>query len=296
MFTGVMPALLTPFTPDDRVDTNALVKLVTFLLDGGVHGFYVCGATGEGITMTEEERQLVAQTVVKTVGGRVPVIIHVGSPSTLACQRLARHAESVGASAVASVPPFFYPVGNQGVEEHYRQIAAATKLPLYVYNLPGATGVNVGADIIRRLFADGVIAGVKYTSPDLLGFRDIIEGCGSKINLFCGPDEMLLPFLVMGAHGGIGSTYNPMPRIYARLFKAWQAGDLKTAQELQYFIDRYILALFKYGVMPSVKATMGFLGVEVGECRRPFLPMPADKKAALRRDLEAIDFFKVAGR
>jgi N-acetylneuraminate lyase len=291
-----MPALLTPFTPDDRVDTNALVKLVTFLLDGGVHGFYVCGATGEGITMTEEERQLVAQTVVKTVGGRVPVIIHVGSPSTLACQRLARHAESVGASAVASVPPFFYPVGNQGVEEHYRQIAAATKLPLYVYNLPGATGVNVGADIIRRLFADGVIAGVKYTSPDLLGFRDIIEGCGSKINLFCGPDEMLLPFLVMGAHGGIGSTYNPMPRIYARLFKAWQAGDLKTAQELQYFIDRYILALFKYGVMPSVKATMGFLGVEVGECRRPFLPMPADKKAALRRDLEAIDFFKVAGR
>lgn len=294
MFTGIIPALITPFTPDDRVDVTALARLLTYLMDNGVHGFYVCGATGEGITQTEEERRLTAETAVKVVKDRVPAIIHVGAPSTLESIRLAKHAESIGASAVASVPPFFYPVGNQGVEEHYRMIGAATKLPLYVYNLPGATGVNVSADIIGRLFKDGVIAGVKYTSPDLLGFRDIIERCQGKINVICGPDEMFLPFLTMGAQGGIGSTYNCLPRVYVRLFDAWQKGDITSAQELQYFINRYILVIFTYGVLASVKATMGFLGVPVGVPRRPFVPLSDDKLAALRRDLDAIDFFTIA--
>jgi len=291
LFTGVFPALLTPFTADDRVDVRALEKLIAYVLDGGVHGLYVTGSTGEGISMTEEERRLVAEVSVKTVAGKVPVIVHVGATATGACQRLASHAEKI-AAAVASVPPFYYAVGNQGVEDHYRLIGSASKLPLYVYNLPGATGVNVGADLIRRLFNDGVIHGLKFTSPDLLAFRDIIEACNGKLNVLSGPDEMLLPFLSMGSQGGIGSTYNPMPRVYANLFAAWQAGNIKRAQELQYFIDRYVLVLFRYGVMAGVKATMGFLGVPVGEPRRPFVPLTAEQKTNLRRDLEALNFFE----
>jgi len=293
LFTGVFPALLTPFTADDHVDTKALEKLIEYVLEGGVHGLYITGSTGEGVSMTEEERKLVAEVTVKTVAGRVPVIVHVGATATAACQRLAAHAEKIGADAVSSVPPFYYQVGPQAVEEHYRLIASATKLPLYIYNIPQLTGVNVGAAMIQRLFNDGVIKGLKFTSTDMLAFREIIEVTGGKLNIFSGPDELILPFLVMGSHGGIGSTYNPMPRVYARLYAAWKAGDLKKAQELQYFIDRYVLVLFKYGVMAAVKATMGFLGVPVGEPRRPFVPLTAEQKNSLRRDLEAMNFFEL---
>ncbi len=106
LFTGVIPALLTPFTADDHVDVPALEKLIKYVLDGGVNGLYVTGSTGEGISMTEEERRLVAEVSVKTVAGKVPVIVHVGATATGACQRLASHAGTIGAAAVASVPPY----------------------------------------------------------------------------------------------------------------------------------------------------------------------------------------------
>ena len=294
MFTGIIPALFTPFTADDRVDTVALEKLIRFLVDGGVNGLYVTGRTGEGLSMTEDERRLVAEIAVKTVAGRIPVIVHVGAPATNMCQRLARHAEKIGADAVASIPPFYYPVGNGAIEQHYRLIAAATKLPLYIYNIPGATGVNVRTDLIGTLFHDGVIKGLKYTATDLFVFREIIDACDGKLNVLSGPDEMMLPFLVMGSHGAIGTTLNNLPRLYVRLFAAWQKGDLRTAQELQYFIDRYVSVLFRYGVLAAAKAAMGFLGVPVGEPRGPFVPLTAEQKAQLRKDLEAIHFFEMA--
>jgi len=293
LFTGVFPALLTPFTVDDCIDTAAAERLIRYVLDGGVHGLYICGSSGEGISLTEEERRLMAEVVVKTVAGQVPVIVHVGATATGVCQRLAAHAEKIGASGVSSIPPFYYAVGAQGVEEHFRLVASASNLPFYIYNLPGATGVNVGVDLIRRLFDDGVIAGLKFTATDCFAFRQIIEACNGKLNIFSGPDEMILPFLTMGSHGGIGTTYNPMPRVYARLYAAWVAGDLKKAQELQYFIDRYVSVLLRYGVMPGVKATMGFLGVPVGQCRRPFVPLTSDQVKNLRQDLDAMNFFDV---
>jgi N-acetylneuraminate lyase len=292
LFSGVLPALLTPFSADDHVDVAALEKLIKYVLDGGVNGLYITGSTGEGFSMTEEERQLVAEVTVKTVAHQVPVIVQVGAIATNVCQRLAAHAEKIGADAVSSVPPFYYPVGPQGVEEHYRLIAQASKLPLYIYNIPGATGVTIGADLVRRLVNDGVVQGLKFTDTNQLGFRDIIEACKGKLNIFSGPDEMLLSFLTMGGHGGIGSTYNPMPRLYASLWANWKAGNLKRAQELQFFIDRYVLVLLRYGVMAGVKATMGFLGVPVGQPRRPFVPITEEQRANLRKDLEEINFFE----
>ena len=294
MFTGVLPALFTPFTGDDHVDIPALEKLIGYVLDRGVHGLYLLGSTGEGISMTEEERRLVAEVSVKTVAHQVPVIVHVGATATGACQRLAQHAEQIGADAVASVPPFYYSVGVQGVEDHYRLIASASRLPLYIYNIPGATGVNVGADMAHKLFTEGMIAGMKFTAPDTFAFRNIIEACGPTFNIISGPDEMLLSFLVMGGHGGIGTTYNALPRVYAALYAAWQAGNIKRAQELQWFIDRYVVVLIRHGVMAGCKATMEFLGSPVGQPRRPFVPLTAEQKTKLRADLEAISLFEWA--
>jgi N-acetylneuraminate lyase len=295
MYSGVFPALLTPLTADDEIDTDALGNLIDFLLGQQVDGLYICGSTGEGILLTEAERRLVAETTVRHVAGRVPIIVHVGAPGTPTAERLARHAREVGADAVASVPPFYFAVGREGIEEHYRRIARAAELPVYIYNIPAATNVDVGADVVRTLFDEGVIHGLKFTSLDQLSFREILEACGGRLNAFSGPDQMLLPFLVMGAHGGIGTTYNFMPNLYVELFQAWRAGDIKRAQELQFQADRIMLIMkrYRYGIIPAAKVAMRLLGVECGGPRAPLLPFtPADQEK-LKAELEEAGFFSM---
>ena len=286
MFSGVIPALLTPFSDQDLVDTGTLRDLVEFLLDRGVDGFYVCGSTGEGLLMTEEERCTVVDTVINQVRRRVPVIVHVGAPATSVSQRLARHAREAGADAVASIPPIYYAVGRVEIETHYRRIAEACGLPLYLYNIPNATQVSLEGRLICDLVQGGIAQGLKYTSYDQLSFRQVIEICGEAVNVLAGPDEMFLPFLVMGAHGGIGTTYNLMPELFVDLYAAWAARDLHRAQQLQYQIDRIILVLGKFGVIPAVKAALRLRGIDCGAPRAPLLPLPPEAIDQLACELE----------
>jgi N-acetylneuraminate lyase len=289
LFSGVIPALLTPFSDLDSVDTSALCDLTEFLLSCGMDGVYLCGSTGEGLLMTEQERCLVAETVIQQVRRRVPVIVHVGAPATSVSERLARHASQAGADAVASVPPFYYAVGRGEIEAHYRRISQAAGIPLYLYNIPSATQVSLDACLICDLVREGVACGLKYTSYDQLNFREIVESCGDAINLFAGPDEMLLPFLLMGAHGGIGTTYNLMPEIFADLYAGWAAGDLHRAQRAQYQIDRGILVIRKFGVVPAVKAAMRLRGIDCGSPRAPLLPLNAEQMERLAFELGLLD-------
>ncbi|MBN1316039.1 MAG: 4-hydroxy-tetrahydrodipicolinate synthase [Anaerolineales bacterium] len=290
MLSGIIPALLTPFTPDDQVDVAAIRELVEYLLSHGVDGFYLCGSTGEGPLLSEKERQLVAETAIDQVGDRAPIIVHVGSIATNTAVNLAQHARETGAFAVASVPPFYYSVGREGIEEHYRHISQAAKIPLYVYNIPATTNINVSAETISNLAKEGVFQGLKYTSYDQLGFREIIEKCGPDFNVFAGPDEMLLPFLVMGAHGGIGTTYNCMPDLFVELFKSWQANDLNKAQSIQYQIDRIILALVEFGIIPSVKIMMKARGIGCGRPRLPLVGLKPDQEERLFAKLSEVGF------
>ncbi|MFN2241434.1 MAG: dihydrodipicolinate synthase family protein [Anaerolineae bacterium] len=286
MFSGVIPALLTPLSDRDLVDTGTLRDLVEFLLSRGVDGFYACGSTGEGLLMTERERCQVVDTVIDQVRGRVPVIVHVGAPATSVSERLARHAREAGADAVASIPPIYYAVGRVEIETHYRRIAEASGLPLYLYNIPNATQVNLEGRLICDLVKGGIARGLKYTSYDLLNFREVIEFCGSTINVLAGPDEMLLPFLVMGAHGGIGTTYNLVPELFVDLYAAWTAGDLEKAQQIQYQIDRIILVIRKFAVIPAVKAALHLRGIDCGGPRAPLLPLSPQAMEQLAGELE----------
>jgi N-acetylneuraminate lyase len=269
----VIPALLTPFTDQGNINTAALFELVEFLMDRSVNGFYLCGSTGEGLLLTEEERCSLVEAVTSQVRGRVPVIVHVGSLATGVSERLAAHAREAGADAVASVPPFYYAVGRAEIETHYRRIAAAAGIPLYLYNIPVATQVNLEATLVRDLVADGVARGLKYTSYDPLTFREIVELCGDTINLLAGPDEMLLPFLLMGADGGIGTTYNLVPKLFVDLYAAWKDGNVTQAQQLQFQINRIILVLTRYGVIAGAKAALRLRGIDCGGTRAPLLPL-----------------------
>jgi N-acetylneuraminate lyase len=276
------------------VDTVVLCELIDFLLDHDVDGFYVCGNTGEGMLLTEAERRLIAETTIKQVRDRVPVVVHVGTLATATAVRLARHARQAGAYGIASVPPFYVPVTPAGIEEHYRKLAAVAAIPLYLYYIPGATHVTVSPALIAGMLKEELIAGIKFTSYDQLGFREIIELCGPELNVLSGPDEMLLPFLVMGAHGGIGTTYNCMPRLYVELNAAWLSGDMKRARELQYQANRVIVTLRDYGVITALKSTMRLIGIDPGNPRAPLLPLTPQQDAELEEGLKAVGFFDSA--
>jgi N-acetylneuraminate lyase len=205
--------MLTPFDGEGNVNTAVIRDMLEFHLAEGASGFYVCGSTGEGLLQSEAERRLVTETVIDQVKGRVPVVVHVGAIATKAACALAAHAEKAGADGISSIPPIYFRVGAEGVKQYYAQIAAASNLPFYVYNIPGATGINVGVDMMQDLLAAiPTMRGMKYTAYNFFEMRRIIELDGGCLNVVSGPDEMMIAAQAMGADGAIGSTYNvPVP-------------------------------------------------------------------------------------
>lgn len=296
LYTGIIPALITPFTDDNKVNGQMLSQMVEYFISLGVSGFYVCGSTGEGILLSEEERKTVATVVVDETNGRVPVIVHVGAPASYMAENLATHAAKIGADAIASIPPLYYAYGKREIETYYRRIKKASNLPLFFYNIPSLINVNLDASLALSLFKEGSIQGMKYTHHDMLTFRGIIEACGDGLNVFSGPDEMLLNFLVMGSDGGIGTTYNCMPKVYVDLYNAWKNNDLGLAQELQFLANRVISIIAKFNVIPAVKAVMQMKGLDCGAPREPFLPLSDSDKEKLKSDLDAIGFFEENSR
>lgn len=294
--TGITPALLTPFDEEGNVNTTAIRDLVEFQLAGGVSGFYVCGSTGEGLLLSEAERRLVAETTIDQVKGRVPVVVHVGTITTRSACDLAAHADEAGADAISSIPPFYFRVGMEGIKQHYAQIAAASNLPMYVYNIPGATGINVGVDMMGALVeAIPTLRGIKYTSYDFFEMHKIVELDGGRLNVISGPDELMIAAQAMGAHGAIGSTYNLLPRLFVQAYETFNAGDVVTARELQARGCRVINIFLQFSGLPGLKEMMQLIGFDCGTARRPNLPLTDEQKGQLREMLEEVDFFEFAG-
>ena len=291
-FTGVMPALITPFDGEGRVDLKAAGKIVKRAMDAGCSGFFVSGGTGEGLLLSAEERKRMAEFVVKEVAGAVRVIVHVGALSTEASVDLARHAAGIGADAVGSIPPIYYGVGLTGIVEHYRAIGEASDLPLYVYYIPATTGVRLGPQEFAENFS-GIpnLRGMKFTDYNLFWMRQVQEAFEGRLNVLSGPDEVFVAARMMGADGAIGTTYNLIPQVFVAADRAFREGDIAGAQKLQFQANRLIALLLGYGGLPAFKAAMGFIGIDCGGPRRPLLPLDKKAEASLKRELEEIGFF-----
>jgi N-acetylneuraminate lyase len=287
MYTGVWPAMLTPFDRHGEVDLPATDRLVEYLLGEGAQGFYVCGSTGEGLLMNVQERAAVAERVVRRVRGRVPVMVHVGAIPTRDAVALARHAREVGADAVAAIPPTFFGYSFNAIKTHYRLIAEAADIPTFAYNIPHASGVNLTPAMFAEMGREiPNLVGMKFTSHNFFEMRQIMEIPGMTV--LSGPDEMFLPALSMGIEAAIGSTYNIMTAHFVALYNAFKAGRLAEAQELQLVANRVIKVFLAYP--GSLKVMMRWQGVPVGEPRRPLEPLPAEREDALRADLMAIGY------
>lgn len=269
-FKGIIPALVTPFKENGEVNYDVLKELVKSLVDKGVGGFYACGSTSECFLMTDEERKKALETVIKAADGKVPVIAHVGDIGSEKTANLARHAKSAGASAVSSVPPFYYKFSFDEIAGYYEDIAkAAPDLPLIIYSIPAFSGVEITADNIKTILDASGAKGLKYTSYNLFELEKISRRY-KDLMLFNGHDEIYCNALPIGITAAIGSTFNVMPQKYMQIKKLYDAGNMSAASDKQGEVNEIIEAMIKVGVNASIKYFLTKSGLPCGDCRKPF--------------------------
>lgn len=297
LLSGLVAATFTPMTSAGEVDLDAIPRVTEFVLGQGVSGLFVCGSTGESPSLSTGERRMVAEAYVKAVrrlglAASPPVVIQVGDNSLRESAQLAAHAESMGADAIALVPPSYFPPSSlDGLVEALKDVAAAApSTPLYYYHIPRLSRVDTRMlELLARAKQElPTLAGIKFSSFELDDLIQCVHFDGGRYNILFGCDEMLLAGLSMGAAGAVGSTYNFMGPYYRAVIDAFEEGRLEDAQRSQLHATRMVHEVLGVGGGGAIKAAMSILGVDCGPPRLPLERVPDDRMRGLRRSLESM--------
>lgn len=273
---GVITALVTPLDEDGRVAEKALEQLVEFQVRAGVQGLSPCGTTGEHALLTFEERQRVAEVVVRAAEGRVPVFVQTGAPSTEMTIALTRHAQRIGAHAVTIVTPYYFRLTDEALIQHYVRVAESIPdFPMYLYNIPQLTGTNLSSAVVHTL-ADRCpnIVGMKDSSGNLAQIIDSAAARDGRFNIAIGSDGLLLSAAVAGIPAAISGSANVCPELFVDFYKAFWRGDLAAAQAAQGRIHHVRRVLKDGGDLSLFKALLAHRGIDAGEVRLPLLSAP----------------------
>lgn len=277
-FSGMYAALLTAFDKDGSINYEATGMLAERNIQKGLKGMYVAGSSGEAMMMSEEERVSLLEYVSRLNKGRITLIAHVGSTSTDAAIRMAKRAAELGYDAVSAVAPYYYSFSGEAIRGYYTDILNATDLPMLIYNFPASGGFDGMLSLVSDMIDNKKLMGVKHTSVNLFELERF-KHMKRPLTVFNGFDEMLIGGLSMGADGGIGSTYNFLQDDILAIYAAFKKGDLKKAMEVQEKVNRIIEAMIPFGVFAMEKAILTELGIPMGDCRKPFLPLSEAGKA-----------------
>jgi N-acetylneuraminate lyase len=277
-FTGIMPALITPLNKDETINTAVLERLIDDFISRGADGFYLAGATGEGLALRPSERMKLAECAVARCKGKVKTIVQVASTDFNTAVELARHAEKCGADAISSTAPLFFGFNADEVYSYYKALAEAVHIPLMIYYNPGA-GFAMNAQFVARCFEVDNITSVKWTSysyDEMMRLKDLTKG---KINVINGPDETLLLGLTAGADGGIGTTYNFNYNAIRNIYNLFKEGKMEEARREQENVCRIISMFHKgYRTIPATRALLEYMGYDVGDATFPFVKYSKEKK------------------
>lgn len=284
-FKGIYAALLTPFDQFGQVNVKEMKKLVRYLIGKGIDGFYVAGSSGETFLLSLEERKRVLEAVLEENNGEKTVFAHVGHISTEFARECAVHARQAGADAVSAISPFYYKFTADEVKQYYFDIMDSSDLPMFIYNFPSQSGFSLTTDLLDELCANGRVAGVKFTSNEFFQMERMKAG-HPELTLLNGFDQMFLSGLAAGADGGIGSTYNILAPVIRKIYTGFLSGDMETARENQAYVNEVISVTRKYGTLKCIKVILQMEGIEMGEMRRPFLPLPQEAMDSMHRICE----------
>jgi 2-dehydro-3-deoxy-D-pentonate aldolase len=282
MFSGLMPAMVTPFDEHGEVDLRATEAVVERFIEAGVSGVSPLGSTGEFSHLLADERKRFLEEVIRIVAGRVPLVVGVGAAGTKEMVELARHAEGVGADAVLVVSPFYWKVGEEALFRHFATVAESIDIPVLIYNLPMLTGIDLSPSLIGRIAAECPnVSGLKDTVTEYfhtVGVLREVKRVRPDFSVLSGWEDLILPSLLAGADGSICAFANVAPELFVNLVRSARDGDLERAAELH----RRVLSLVTLGAysdppISAIKLAMGKLGVPISPAvRGPALLVPEE--------------------
>jgi len=299
---GLIAAPFTPMHADGSVNTAIIPAYYELLKANGVSGAFVCGSTGEGVSLTMAEKKQVAEAWAKAAKGDpgFKVMTLLGGTCVADCKELALHAQQTGLYGISFTAPFYFkPASVEILAQTCQEIASVVPaMPFYYYHIPVLTGVNFPMyDLLKAI--DGKIsnfAGVKYTHEDLMDFLSCINFKDNRYDMLWGRDESMLAALAAGARGAVGSTFNYAAPLYVDLLEAYTKGEMQTAQLLQQQSIEMIRLLGKYGGIATGKAYMKLIGMDCGEFRLPVNNMSPQEFELFKKDVEALNFGSFSSR
>ncbi|MCE2491622.1 MAG: 4-hydroxy-tetrahydrodipicolinate synthase [Alphaproteobacteria bacterium] len=286
MFQGSFVALITPFR-DGEVDEQAFQSLVEWHIREGTHGLVPCGTTGESPTLSHAEHKRVVELCIGAAAGRVPVIAGAGSNSTREAIELTEHAKEAGADATLHVTPYYNKPTQEGLYHHFKAIADAVDLPMFIYNIPGRSVVNMSNDTMARLAEMTQIVGVKDATADIARVSSQRLLMGSDFIQLSGEDSTALALMAHGGHGCISVTANLAPRACAEFQSVCLAGDFGTALEYQDRLMPLHTALFLETSPAPVKYGASLLELCTGELRSPLVEVSDETKESVETAMRA---------
>ena len=284
IFEGAGVALITPMKADGSINYDKLEEILEMQIEGGTDAIISCGTTGEASTLSEEEHINCIRFTCEKVNGRIPVIAGTGSNSTATAIQLTKDATEAGADALLVVTPYYNKSTQGGLKKHFSEIAASTKLPMILYNIPGRTGVKIEAQTMVSLWKDvDNIVGVKDATGDISETANVLSLSDGGVDVYSGNDDMVVPLMSLGGKGVISVLSNVLPKETHEMVAACLAGDYVKGRQLQLKYFDLIGALFSEVNPIPVKKAMNLMGLDVGGLRLPLTEMEdvhAEKLAA----------------
>ena len=291
-FIGCGTALVTPFQPDFSLDEAAFRKLVQRQIRGGVDFLVPCGTTGENPTLTRREHLRVVQISLEESSGKIPVLAGAGGYNTHEVTELARELESLGADGLLSVTPYYNKPTQDGLFQHYREIARSTRLPIVLYNVPGRCGTNLEPSTVKRLTEIENIVGIKEASGNISQMSALANTVPDDFAILSGDDAIALPLFALGGRGVISVASNEIPAEMAQLCRHGLRGNFEQARA----IHRKYLPLMEINFIESnpipVKAALALMGLLEPVWRLPMVPPKVENRMRIHAVLESLELIE----
>jgi 4-hydroxy-tetrahydrodipicolinate synthase len=292
---GVITAMVTPLDQDLNLDQEGLERLVEHLIEGGVHGIFILGTTGEAPNLPYEVRFAVIEQTCKLAGTRVPVIVGITDTSHRDTIRMAAKSYECGALAVVAAPPYYFQVSQADLLDYFKRLALESPLPLFLYNAPLNTHHWIEVETAIQLAAETNVAGLKDSGLKMGYFHAVREGVKdrSDFTLLVGPDGLLAEAVLMGGHGGMAGGSNVWPRLFVALYEAAVAGDLNRVVALQQRAMQFDTALYRSAnPLRGLKCALSLLGMCGGDLTLPLQPYSQQERDQVEKYLKTVDVLK----
>lgn len=294
-FRGIIPPMITPLNSDFSLDEKSLNLIIEHMILGGVHGIFILGTTGEFASLSSKVKKQLIELACKKVNHRIPVLVGITDCSFQESLDLAAFAKDAGAEILVATTPFYMNIGQEELVNYFSRLADEVDLPLYLYNMPSHTGINIDLETVKKLADHPKIIGIKDSSGDLKYFESLCDNFREypEFTVLVGPEEILVKTMNMGGHGGVTGGANLFPKLYVKLFEATEYQDKERMKVLNATVQLLSKNLYNHGAYQSnylkgLKAAMSFEGLCQGNLALPLCAFSESEKAGLKQKYEQV--------